>query len=134
MAGKSDTANDLRERVTIQHATVERDDFGGELLTWQDGLTVWARVTERGGREPLLADRLVMVVSYEVTIRSGVSVTHHNRLAWRGKVLGVEVVTPKQAAGLMVLRCLEVELQADSAAVGRMAFDYADNSGALGAV
>lgn len=102
-------AGDLRERVTIQTATATRDAFGAELLSWTDGATVWARVVERGGREPLLADRPVMVVSYEVTLRSGVALNHLQRLRWRNKTLQIETVTPYVAEGLIVLRCLEVE-------------------------
>ena len=100
-------AGDMRERVTRLDAVVTRDDFNGELISWEDGPTVWAKVTERGGREPLLGDRAVMIVSYEVTTRSEVAFTHKNRLSWRGKQLSVETVTPLQAKGLIVLRCLE---------------------------
>jgi SPP1 family predicted phage head-tail adaptor len=102
---------ELRERVTLQTATVTRDAYGAEVLTWHDGPTLWATVVERGGREPLLADRPVMVVSYvvsyEVTIRTGVTVSHHDRLLWRGKRLAIDTVTPQPAAGRIVLRCIE---------------------------
>jgi SPP1 family predicted phage head-tail adaptor len=102
-------AGDLCERVTIQTATVTRDDYGGEVLTWTNTATVWAAVRERGGREPVIADRPVMIVNYEVTMRSGVTVTHQNRLEWRGKHLNIETITPQPRDGLMVLRCLEAE-------------------------
>ncbi|MBO9321652.1 MAG: phage head closure protein [Roseiflexus sp.] len=105
------TAGDLRERVTIQRATVERDAFGGEVLNWADGETVWANVFDRSGRESIIADRPVMLVGYEVTIRSGVVVTHQDRLKWRGKLLHIEAVTPKPAEDLIVMRCLEAEYQ-----------------------
>lgn len=105
-------AGALNERVTIQTATVTLGaDFNEEILTWPAdgvGTTVWARVKVKGGREPLLADRPVMVVGYEVTIRSGQTVTHLNRLQWRGKNLGIESVTPNPAIGETVLTCLEV--------------------------
>lgn len=102
-------AGELRERVTIQSATASRDAFGAEVLTWTDTATVWAKVVERGGREPVVADRPVMIVSYEVTLRNTVTVTHKHRLRWRGKTLAVDTVTPKNAEGLLVLRCLETE-------------------------
>lgn len=102
--------SDLCERITLQTAVTTRDAFGAELLTWTDVATVWAKVVERGGREPLLADRPLMVVSYEVTIRAGVTVSHHDRVGWRGKVLVIDVVTPRTSEGLLVLRCVEVAL------------------------
>jgi SPP1 family predicted phage head-tail adaptor len=128
------SAADLRERVTIQRATVSRDAFGGEVLTWTDAATVWAKVLDRSSREPILADRPVMLVGYEVTIRSGVTVTHQERLSWRGKLLSIEAVTPRQAEGLIVLRCLEAEWQGDSSAVERLDFEHADNSQYAGVI
>jgi SPP1 family predicted phage head-tail adaptor len=99
----------MRERVAIQTSTATRDEFNAEVLSWATTTTVWAKVVERGGREPVIADRPVMVVSYEVTIRSGVTVTHRDRLLWRSKTLAIDTVTPLPADGLIVLRCLEVE-------------------------
>jgi SPP1 family predicted phage head-tail adaptor len=103
-------AGDLRERVAIQRATSTRDEYNAEVLSWTTVATVWAQVVERGGRAPLLAERPVMVVSYEVTIRSGLEVSHKDRLVWRGKTLEIDTVTPQPADGLLVLRCVEVEL------------------------
>ncbi|MCB0147157.1 MAG: head-tail adaptor protein, partial [Caldilineaceae bacterium] len=74
-----------------------------------NGETVWAKVTERGGREPQLADRPVMLISYEVVIRAGVTVTHSDRLTWGGKVLAIDTVTPLPQ-GYITLRCMEVEI------------------------
>ena len=108
MAGSNVTTNDLRERVTIQQATATRDEYNAEILTWSTMATVWARVLERGGREPVLADRPVMLIAYEVTIRDGVTVTHGQRVVWRSKTLNVETVTPLPADGLIMLRCMEV--------------------------
>ena len=102
-------AGDLRERVTIQQATATRDAYNAEVLTWSTVATVWARVLERGGREPVLADRPVMLISYEVTVRDGRTITHEQRVIWRGKTLTIDTVTPLPADGLIVLRCLEVE-------------------------
>lgn len=102
------TIDDLTERVTIQTATATRDAYGGETITWSNVATVWARVVERGGREPLLADRPVMVVSYEVCIRAGIPVTHRDRLSWRNLTLQIDTVTPAPT-GFLTLRCLQVE-------------------------
>ncbi len=103
-------AGDLNEQVTIQTATVTRGTANAEVITWADVATVWAKIVERGGREPLLADRPVMLVSYEVTIRAGVTVTHADRLTWGDKTLAIDTVTPYRAQGAIVLRCMEVEI------------------------
>jgi SPP1 family predicted phage head-tail adaptor len=100
-------AGRLRERVQVQRAATTRDDYNAEVLTWSTVATVWAQVLERGGREPVLADRPVMLISYEVTVRDGLTITHADRLLWRGKTLSIETVTPVQADGVIILRCLE---------------------------
>lgn len=103
-------AGAFSEQVTIQTATVTRGTANAEVVSWADVATVWARIVERGGREPLLADRPVMVVAYEVTIRDGVSVTHSDRLTWGDKTLAIDTVTPRRADGVIVLRCMEIEI------------------------
>lgn len=103
-------AGDLNERVTLQTATVTRGTANAEVVTWADVVTVWAKVVERGGREPVLADRPVMIVSYEVTVRAPLSVTHLDRLVWGGKTLAIDTVTPRRVDGVIVLRCMEVEV------------------------
>ena len=103
-------AGELTEEVTIQTATVTRGTANAEVVSWADVATVWAKVVERGGREPILADRPVMLVSYEVTIRAGVTVTHSDRLTWGDKTLAIDTVTPYRTQGKIVLRCMEVEI------------------------
>ncbi len=103
-------AGAFNERVTIQTATVTRGTANAEVVSWADVATVWAKIVERGGREPLLADRPVMVVAYEVTIRDGVSVTHSDRLTWGDKTLAIDTVTPRRTDGVIVLRCMEIEI------------------------
>lgn len=122
-------AGELRERVTVQAAAVSRDDFGAEVLTWLDGPTVWAKVTAKSGREPVLADRPVMLVGYEITIRLGVAVSQKHRLMWRGKVLGIDAVNLLPGAGLVTLLCTEADVL--GAVVGGLAgldFSQADAS------
>lgn len=101
--------DDLRERVEIQAATVTRDEFGGEKLAWSTTATVWAKVTERNGREIFAADQPVMLVSYEIVIRADIAINHLNRIVWRSKILNVQSITPLTAEGLIILRCLEAD-------------------------
>lgn len=101
-------AGEMNQRVTLLSATATRDAYGAEVLAWVAGATVHARIIERGGREPVLADRPVMVMAYEVVIRAGLTVTHLDRLTWGAKTLQIDTVTP-QPTGFLTLRCLEVD-------------------------
>lgn len=44
-------AGRLRQRVTIQEKVVTQNEFGEEVITWTDYLTVWAAVEPLRGRE-----------------------------------------------------------------------------------
>jgi head-tail adaptor len=98
--------------VSVLAAGITRDAFGAEVLTWAPtGQTLWAKVVERGGREPLIADRPVMVVSYEIILRYTAitaALTHLHRLRWGQKTLQIETVTPERTTGCVRLRTLEV--------------------------
>jgi SPP1 family predicted phage head-tail adaptor len=98
------------ERITIQSAAITRDAYGAELLTWLDGATVWAKVVAKSGREPILADRPIMIVGYEITIRTNTSITQRHRLVWRGKTLTIDAIFPIPAAGLLTLACTEAQI------------------------
>lgn len=106
-------AGDLNERINIQSATVTLTaDYNEESLAWPAdgvGTTVWAQVKPRPGREPILADRPVMVVGYEIVIRSGTTVTNQQRVQWRGKNLSIETVVPNPAVGFTTLQCIEAD-------------------------
>ena len=104
-------AGDLNERVTIQTATVSRGTANAEVVTWADVVTVWAKVVVRSGREPVLADRPVMLMGYEMIIRDGVSVSHKDRLIWGDKTLAIDTVSPiPTQRGYLLLQCMEVEI------------------------
>jgi SPP1 family predicted phage head-tail adaptor len=115
-------AGKLTERVTIISPATARDAFGAEVLTWLDGPTVRAAHQERGGREPILADRPVMVVAHEFIIRKGVAVSQKYRLLWRGKTLEIDTVTPLHSGNDVLLRCVEVDTM--GAVLGASGLDF----------
>lgn len=104
-------AGDLKEIVTIKAATVTRDAYNQEKFAWNQTVgTAWAKVTVLNAREPIIADRPMMVASYEIELRSEVAVTRANRLEWKGKQLQIETITPNVANATNILACLEVTL------------------------
>lgn len=104
-------AGELNELVTIKSATVTRDAYNQEKFVWDQTVgTTWAKVRVLNAREPIIADRPMMVAGYEVELRAEVSITRANRVEWRGKQLQIETVTPNVANGTNVVACLEVTL------------------------
>mgnify|MGYP001082458132 CR=1 FL=1 len=99
----------LTERISVQTPSVSRGSANVEIVTWSTTATVWAAIRERTGREPLLADRPVSIISYEVTVRAGLIVDHNCRLLWRTKTLQIDTVTPLPT-GYITMRCTEVSI------------------------
>lgn len=58
-------AGRLRDRVTVQNFTAERDTSGQPVETWKNGATIWAEIKGISGRELLAAG----AESPEATIR-----------------------------------------------------------------
>ncbi len=109
MGVKRITVGDLRERVIIQQATVTRGaDYNEEILAWAPVATVWAAVTERGGREPILADRPVMLVSYEVTIRN-LNISHAARVVAKDETIS----EPTEEESVVIAAGIDVTVLSD---------------------
>ena len=63
------TTQQLDRIVTIQQRTATRDSFGGEVVTWVDLATAWARVTPRSAREQFENDANVTIASTTAVFR-----------------------------------------------------------------
>lgn len=44
-------AGDLDRRILIQRVTISESESGGQIETWNELATVWAKVEQQGGRE-----------------------------------------------------------------------------------
>ena len=104
----------LRERVTIQAATVSQDSYGEPIETWANlatNPTVWASVGSRASGERFISggEQIQATVSHTVTIRYRTDVTVKMRLQWRtSRYLYVEnVVDPDGRKADLVLMCRE---------------------------
>lgn len=99
-------AGDLRERVTLQTATLTTDGGGGSTETWADVVTVWARVEPLTGREGFEAMQIASSMSHRVTIRQR-SVTPQQRVKWGSKILLITAVRPDETNESVQLLCRE---------------------------
>jgi SPP1 family predicted phage head-tail adaptor len=79
----------LRERVTVQRATVSRNSIGESVQTWSDLVERWASVEGLSGREVLQSGQQQTEVTHRVRMRYVDGMTHTDRLLWRGRVLEI---------------------------------------------
>jgi SPP1 family predicted phage head-tail adaptor len=97
----------LTERLTLQAKAVTRDALGGEVLTWSDQATVWARVEAITGREVHAAQQLQAEVTLRAQIRArpDLAISAEWRALWNGDVLAIHAVLPSPRRDMLTLLC-----------------------------
>jgi SPP1 family predicted phage head-tail adaptor len=86
----------MRERVTIQAPSEQRNQFGEATVAWSDVATVWASVQGMSAREYLAAQQVDSVVTHKVRIRFFPGITHSHRLVWRGRIMEIASVLERE--------------------------------------
>jgi len=87
-------AGRLRDRITIQNITTERDDSGQPVESWHDGAETWAEVKGISGRELVAAGAETAVATIRVWTRFRSDITAASRLrvmtgAFKGAILNI---------------------------------------------
>ena len=79
----------LRERVTVEIASVTTNNFGEAILTWGTSSSVWASVEGVTAREALAAGQAEVSVTHRVRMRYLPGLTQQMRFAWRNRTLDI---------------------------------------------
>lgn len=84
------SAGKLNDRVTIMVPTTLQGNFGEQLTTWKESLTVWANVVFQRGVHALTAGEGWLTGSVTVTMRDNRLIHDRCRLKWDNKVYMIE--------------------------------------------
>jgi SPP1 family predicted phage head-tail adaptor len=79
----------LRERVTVEVASVTTNNFGEAILTWGTASSVWASVEGVSAREALAAGQAEVSVTHRVRMRYLPGLTQQMRFSWRNRTLDI---------------------------------------------
>lgn len=102
-------AGRLREQVSLLKATDTTDAFGARVPLWAVVATLAAAVEAEPLGRADVAGRAGHRVRYRITVRRRADIRPAMRLAWRGRMLEIEAVTPDRPdAPQMILLALEV--------------------------
>ena len=83
----------LRHRVTIQTATITRNDRGAEVLAWVDTATVYADIRTVGGQEQVIANQLeTATLLHTITIRYRTALSPKQRIKWGTRYFAIEAI------------------------------------------
>lgn len=102
------SAGELKRRVTLQSRGSTKTPAGGQVTTWTDVATVFARIESRPGSEPLEGGAIRGVLSHVVRIRYRPGVAPAMRLLYGARTLNIaSVVDVEEAHVALDLYCSE---------------------------
>lgn len=100
-------AGTLRDRVTVQQATENRNRLGESILSYTTFAEVSANVQGVSAREFLLAGQQQVEISHRVKIRYLSGLTPQMRLLWRGRTLEIISILEHENRSVHELICQE---------------------------
>lgn len=84
---------ELRRRMVIRQVSRARDAVGGQVDTWADLATVWAKVEAVSASERYWRQQTTAQASHKITIRYRTDVTTKMRIAYGAKLFEVRGIT-----------------------------------------
>lgn len=97
-------AGALRERISFERRSDERDLLAGARGKWRYDGAAWAAVTPLGAGEAVAADALSALPRWRVIVRKRDGVDPGSRIVWRGRYLHVRSVEsdPREPAQMIL--------------------------------
>lgn len=80
---------ELRHRIQFQEAALVDDGYGGQVETWSEFETVWARVEPLSTRERMFAQKLEGNVTHKIKIRYLEGITTAMRISFKGRIFKI---------------------------------------------
>lgn len=100
----------LNRQITIQQYTATRDSYGGEVQTWADLATVWAKKAHRTSREFFAAQKTNAETTDMFIIRFRSGITTKMRVTFDGKTYDISGADdPDGNRRELQILCIEVE-------------------------
>lgn len=88
-------AEQYRHRIILQSkGTPTRDSVGGEVITWTDMATVWARIEALSGRALIAAQQAQSEVSARILIRHRTDIQPDWRVVHGSDIYDIHAIIP----------------------------------------
>ena len=101
-------AGKLRHSIIIQKKVVNRDDYGAEVVTWQDFTRAWGSIEPVSGREYFLAQQMQAAVDHKIVIRYQSGITPDMKAVWNSRSFDIKAVLNKEEKNIeLTLMCSE---------------------------
>lgn len=98
-------AGALRERISFERRSDERDLLAGARGKWRYDGAAWAAVTPLGAGDPVEADSLSALPRWRIIIRKREGIDLSSRIVWRGRYLRVRSAEsdPREPAQMILI-------------------------------
>lgn len=83
---------ELRHLITIEEYKSIRDDFGGEVKTWETYKKTRAKIAPFSGREFMESQSIQSKVSSKIIVRFDEKIIPKMRITYRDKIYNIEAV------------------------------------------
>jgi SPP1 family predicted phage head-tail adaptor len=101
-------AGKLRHRVVIQEIVGTRSNYGEELQTWKNVVTLWASVQPQRGAEKYESAQDVPNYSVKIRCRYYSGIDEKMRVSWGGKYYNIQaIIVVNEIKHEMILLCEE---------------------------
>ena len=98
----------LNKRITFQIYKLARDDMGGSIHTWHDGISAWAAVTPYKGNVKHRAHVDLKEGYYSIMIRYNENITENMRIKFNRQIFKIEkIINHNQADIFQIIYCRE---------------------------
>lgn len=100
--------NQLNKRITFQSYKVAFDDIGSSIYTWNNDISVWAKVIPHKGNVKSKSHVDLKEGYYEIVIRFNQNITENMRIKFNRQIFKIEkIINHNQADIFQIIYCRE---------------------------
>lgn len=104
------TAGTYDRRVAIETSSQTQTTSGEPVLTWVTHVSAWASIRPISGLERIDADQTTASATHRVEMRYQAGVTEKMRVAFDGRIFGIEsILNVQEANKVLILKCRELK-------------------------
>ncbi|OCG08861.1 hypothetical protein A9G13_02020 [Gilliamella sp. wkB178] len=102
----------LRNRISFQKKTTEKDELGQTVERWIDVYTLWGVVTDQTGREFNASQTELSITNCTITVRKykNVLITSEMRACYNGNIYNIKAILTNERQTYLQLPCQKMEL------------------------
>ena len=99
----------LTERIQFMSADITRDDYGGQVTSWNPTYACWAKVTYNKGARAITMGEIWLPNTISVLIRYTDKVDERQRMIWNNKTYRIDSLNSSKRDGSATIVATRVD-------------------------